>query len=47
LSASLFSGEKKVAIVRLSNESEVNMMNKLDSKEIDVIQFVTIAISLL
>lgn len=37
LSASLFLGTKKVDIVKLSDESEVNMMDKLDSGELDVI----------
>lgn len=37
LSASLFPGANKVDIVKLSDESEVNMMGKLDSGELDVI----------
>ncbi|KAL3808339.1 hypothetical protein ACHAXA_003237 [Cyclostephanos tholiformis] len=42
LSASLFSGEKKVDIIKVSNESELDMMNILDSGEVDLIAGVSV-----
>ncbi len=45
LSASLFFDKRKVDIVKLSDESEVNMMKKLDSGEVDVIAGATVRYS--